>query len=90
MSRLRGPSAKGVYVLVFVVSGLAVVYLPRAWVPSWLRWAVYLEMAFVVGAFLFQLRSDRLEAEAAREAELRAREANPLKHSHQPSRAPAE
>ena len=90
MSRLHGPSAKAVYVFVFVVSGLAVLYLPRAWVPGWLRWAVYLEMAFVVGAFLFQLRNDRREAEAVREAELRAREANPLKYSHQPARAPTE
>ena len=90
MSMIRGPTWKGVYVFVFVVSALAVFYLPRAWVPGWLRWGVYLEMAFVAGAFLVELRRDRREAEAAREAELRAREADPLKYSHQPARAPAE
>ena len=90
MSKLRGSSLKGLYGFAFVVSALAVWYLPRSWVPDWLVWALYLEMAFVAGAFFLALRRDRRDAEARREAELRRREANPLQYSHQPGRTPAE
>ena len=90
MSTLRRPSLKAVYAFVLAVSGLAVYYLPRPWVPDWRARAVYLEMAFVAGAFLFELRRDRRDAEAEREAELRAREADPLRYGHQPARTRVE
>ena len=89
MSKLRGPSLKGVYAFLFVVTGLAIQYLPEA-VPDWLVQVFFIEMALVTGGFLFELRRDRREAEAAREAELRRREANPLPYSHQPGRPPTE
>ena len=73
------------YAAAFIVSALAVQYLPRTWLPGWLVWALFLEMAFVAGAFLLELRRDRVPAEAAREAALQAREADPLTYSHQPS-----
>ena len=90
MSRLRGPSRTGLYGFAVVTSALAVYYLPRAWVPDWLVWALYLEIAFVAATFFLALRRDRREAEAAREAELRRREAHPLQYSHQPGRVPVE
>ena len=89
LSTLRRPSLKGVYAFLFVVTGLAIQYLPGA-VPGWLVQVFFLEMVLVAGGFLFELRRDRREAEAAREAELRRREANPLPYSHQPGQTPTE
>ena len=89
MSKLRGPSLKGVYAFLFVITALGIQYLPEA-VPDWLTHVFFLELVLVTGGFLFELRRDRREAEAAREDELRRREANPLQYSHQPGRTPTE
>jgi hypothetical protein len=93
MSRLRGPSRKGIYAFLLVVSALAIQYLPSQWLPNWLVPVVFLEMACVTGGFLLELRRDRRDrrdAEARRAATLREREAHPLRYSHQPRRGPAE
>lgn len=87
MTGLRRPSLKGLYAFLLITSVLAIQYLPDRWLPEWLVPVVFLEMAFVSGAFLLELRRDRRDAESRREAALRAREADPLRYGQQPDRA---